>query len=194
MLKPLLFATLLGFAAIAPADETPGIDLELARELHERASALRTGAEARFAAAEPACYERFLVNRCLDRARRERLDSIREARELEIQARRIELADKRRQAEEAGLQTTVGESRRPEPVPTDVPAAMTDEEAQALRARRAAEAERAEALAREEQRRRDAERAQARAQSEAAAASRAERAAADEQRREERIRERGQQD
>jgi colicin import membrane protein len=194
MLKPLLFATLMGFATIAPADETPEIDLELARELHERASALRTEAEVRFAAAEPACYERFLVNRCLDRARRERLDSIREARALEIQARRIELADRRRQAEEAGLQTTVGESRRPEPSPTDFPAAMTDEEAQALRARRAAQAERAEALAREEQRRRDAEREQARAQEEEAAARRAERSAAGDERREERIREREQQD
>jgi colicin import membrane protein len=194
MLRPLLFITLLGFATVAPADERPEIDLELARTLHERASALRAEAETRFAAAEPACYERFLVNRCLDRARRERLDSIREARTLEIQARRIELADKQRQAEEAGLQTTVGESRRPEPTPTDFPAAMTDEEAQALRARRAAQAERAEALAREEQRRRDAERAQARAQEEAAAASRAERAAAGEQLREERIRERGPQD
>lgn len=194
MLKTLLFATLLGFSAIAPAEETLEIDLELARELHERASTLRTEAEARFAAAEPACYERFLVNRCLERARHERLESIREARAMEIQARRIELADKRRQAAEAGLQTTVGESRQPAPAPTDFPAAMSDEEAQALRARRAAQAERAEALAREEQQRRDAQRAQARAQEEAAAARRAEQTAIDAQRREERIRELEQQD
>ncbi len=200
MFKPLLLAALL-FATAAPVGADNGeraeaaieIDLERARMLREQAAALRSEAETRFRVAEPACYERFLVNRCLDNARRERLDAIRQAREMEIESRRIELADKRRQAEEAGLVSGIG-APPPEPAPSTVPSAMTDDEAQALRERRAAEARRAEAQAREERQLRDARRAEERARSAEEAQRRADRAAADAERRERRFEERSRED
>lgn len=64
--------------------------------LREQARQLRDTAEARFRAAEPACYERFLVNRCLDQAREARLADIARARALEIEASQLTLARKQR--------------------------------------------------------------------------------------------------
>jgi hypothetical protein len=193
MLKTLLLTALFATATAAFGEESgipDEIDLAHARALHEQARDLRSRAEADFSAAEPACYQRFLVNRCLDAARALRLDRIREARALEIRARRIELADRQRRAAEAGMPTQVERSEHAIPTPTEISAPPPNDAAEAVRARRAAEAERAEARARAEQAQRDAERQQTRERAEAAAARRAEQAERDRERYDERIRKR----
>ena len=96
-----------GFAlgADAPAAD-PAAEMARAAAMRDEASALRGAAEARFSDEEIACYSRFLVNRCLDKARERRVVEIRKARQLDLEAGRIELADKNRrfaerQAEQA---------------------------------------------------------------------------------------------
>ena len=96
-----------GFAlgADAPAAD-PAAEMARAATMRDDASALRSAAEARFSDEEIACYARFLVNRCLDKARERRVVEIRKARQLDLEAGRIELADKNRsfaerQAEQA---------------------------------------------------------------------------------------------
>jgi len=190
MPKYLLPATLLATSMIAFAAPAADIDLEHARALQERARELRADAEATYDATERACYEQFRVNRCLDEARQARLERIREARALEIEARRIELADKQRRAAEAGLQPPAHGAAPTEARPTAIVPSGDDAAAEAIRSQRAAEAAAAEARAQAERARRDAERAEARAKAEAAAARRAEKAARDRERYDERIRRR----
>ncbi len=96
-----------GFALGADAPEAdPAAEMARAATMRDEASALRGAAEARFSDEEIACYARFLVNRCLDKARERRVVEIRKARQLDLEAGRIELADKNRrfaerQAEQA---------------------------------------------------------------------------------------------
>lgn len=186
----LLSAVLLAAASTAIAEPAAEAALERARALEARARALRVEAEATHDAAARGCHAQFRVNDCLDEARRARLERIREARALEIEARRIELADKQRRAAEAGLQPPAREGAARVPPPTEIEIPGDDPAAEAIRARRAAEAEAAEARARAERERRDAERAEARAKAEAAAARRAEQAERARARYDERIRER----
>lgn len=190
MLKHLLPAALLATSVIAFAASAADGDLEHARALQERARELRADAEATYGATERACYEQFRVNRCLEEARQARLERIREARALEIEARRIELADKQRRAAEAGLQPPAHGTAPTDARPTPIVPPGDDAAAEAIRAQRAAEAAAAEARAQAERARRDAERAEARAKAEAAAARRAEKAARDRERYDERIRRR----
>lgn len=193
MLKTLILITLLAFAAAALGDETSvndDIDLELARALEQQASELRALAESDYRVAEYECHQRFMVNHCLNEAHQLRLERIREARALEIRARRIELADRQRQAAEAGLPTQVESPTRAIPSPTEVSPPPADDAAEAIRARRAAEAAQAEARAQAAQAQRDAERQQARERAEAGAAERAEQAERDRERYDERIRKR----
>ena len=178
-----LLPWLLAFAAAAAAAET---DLERAERLLDDAKALRTAAEEGFRAAEPACYERFLVNRCLAQASDARLEQIRRARAMENEANRIKLADKQRQAAEAGR--VAGEGPTAPATPAESVDIVPDAAAEALRRDREAEARRQEAEAAGAQRERDAAKAQERAKAEAAAARRAEQAARDRARYDERIR------
>lgn len=193
MLKTLILSALLVFATAASGD-APGvadeIDLELARTLDQQARELRARADADLKAAEYDCHQRFMVNRCLNEARQLRLERIREARELEIRARRIELAERQRRAAEAGMPTQAERPRGAIPAPTQIPAPPADDAAAAVQARRAAEAAEAEARARAAQAQRDAERQQARERAEAAAAKRAEQAERSRERYDERIRKR----
>jgi len=191
-LYPLLLAlALMPFpASSADAELAPDIDLERAGALHAQARALRSLAEADFAATEPACYQRFLVNRCLDQARQLRIERIREARELEIEARKIELADKQRRAEQEGLTEQVIERDREIPAQTVIPPMSPDARVEDIRSRREAEARAAEAQAAEQRAQRDAERERSRERDAAAAARRAEQAARDRERYDERIRRR----
>ncbi len=95
----LLLAFLLPAAALAadaPPPADPAADLARAGRMRDEAGALREVAEARFVDEEIECYKRFLVNRCLDQARARHLADIRKARQLDLQAGRIELADKNR--------------------------------------------------------------------------------------------------
>lgn len=180
---PILLALLAPFAF---ADD----DSARADELRLKAKALRAEAEASYTAAQPECYRRFLVNRCLDQAKSARIATIGKARELEIEASRIDLARKQREVEARGLDvapaSTPGAPATPfaDPVPAD------DSAAEAIRRAREDEAVRAEARARELLQQRDAEKARTRAAAEAAAAERAEKAARDRERYDERIRER----
>ncbi|MDR1661995.1 MAG: hypothetical protein LBR95_06165 [Azoarcus sp.] len=69
--------------------------------LRTEAERLRDEADAAYQAAEAACYKRFLVNRCIDDSKAERLAAIRRARALETEAYNLDLAERRRAAAEA---------------------------------------------------------------------------------------------
>lgn len=74
----------------------PATEIARAEKMREEGKALHDVAEARFAQEEAACYERFLVNRCIDQARQRRVTEIRKARALNVEAGRIDLAEKNR--------------------------------------------------------------------------------------------------
>lgn len=191
------------FAALAlpvAAAET-GSEADKARisELRAQAKDLRDEAEATFSATEPGCYRKFLVNRCIDEAKKRRLDTIREARALESEARGIDLAERQRVAAMIREGWPEGE---PQPAPTpDIalppaqvplpspdPAIAIDPERSRLQAEREAAAARNAQAAAASRASRDADRAAARARAEAEAAQRAEAAARDRARYDERIR------
>lgn len=167
-----------------------GDDSTRADELRLQAKALRAEAEASFTAAQPECYRRFLVNRCLDQAKSARIATIGKARELEIEASRIDLARKQREVEARGLDPTPTGVPGAPATPAADPVPADDTAAEAIRRAREEEAMRAEARAREQLQQRDDEKARTRAAAEAAAAERAEKAARDRERYDERIRQR----
>ena len=154
--------------------------------MQARARALREQAESEFVQTEAECYRRVLVNRCLEQARQLRLERIREARALDIEARRIELAHRQQQLEREQRPEQADTTLRPIPQPTEIPQATPDLDAEELRLRREAERLDAEVRAAESRARRDTERRAERERAEAAAARRAERAERDRQRYEER--------
>lgn len=80
-----------------PASDNPG-RIEALRDEAER---LRDEADAVYQTAEAACYKRFLVNRCIDKAKGERLAVVRKARMLEAEAHRLDLVERNRAATEA---------------------------------------------------------------------------------------------
>ena len=91
-------AALCAFFLAGPAlaaDEPPP-DMARAAALRTEAGTIRDAAEARFTDEEIGCYKRFLVNRCLDQAKERRVLEIRRARQMDLEAGRIELADKNR--------------------------------------------------------------------------------------------------
>lgn len=177
-------------ATAALADSASEPDLERARELAQQARALRAEAETTYSTTERTCYEKFRVNRCLEDARQARLEHIREARAMEIESRRLELAVKQRQAAEAGLHAPARDAVRVEPQPAETVPSPDNAAAEAIRAQREADAAAAEVRAQADRARRDAERAESRAKAEAAAARRAEKAERDRERYDERIRRR----
>ncbi len=176
-------------------------------ELEAQAKALRAEAETTYQTAEPDCYRKFLVNRCIDQAKQQRLQTIQRARALEAEAREIDLAQRQRavaevRAPQQGATPTppAAAEALASPLPTP-PAAATvtpvpspeahiapTPAAERIRSNRAQTATEAEAAAQDQQATRDAERAVKRAQTEAEAASRAEATARDRARYEERIR------
>ena len=79
-------------AAAAQATQAAPADPARAEAMRAQADTLERNAEQRFVREEAACYDRFWVNHCLDRARERRLADVREARALNIEARRIERA------------------------------------------------------------------------------------------------------
>lgn len=180
---PLLLAILAPFAF---ADD----DAAHADALRLQAKTLRAQAEANFTRAQPECYRRFLVNRCLDQAKSARIATIGEARKLEIEASRLDLARKQQEVEARGLESAPATEPAVPAQPAGDPVPADDSAAESIRRAREAEAERAEARAREQLQQRDAEKAQARAKAEAAAAERAEKAARDRERYDARLRER----
>ncbi|AWI76728.1 hypothetical protein CEW83_17150 [Parazoarcus communis] len=174
---------------LSQAADSSAADDERASRLKDEAAQLRDQAEATYQATEPQCYERFLVNRCIDAAKQARLDDIRRARALESEARKLELAARQRAADEAMRNNPGAPQQAPATSPAADPTIRATPEAERMRSERskaAAEAEREAVKARATQ---DAERAAERSKAQEAAAQRAEQAARERERYDERIRE-----
>ncbi|MDO8932328.1 MAG: hypothetical protein Q7U97_08045 [Rhodocyclaceae bacterium] len=99
----ILMVTAIFWAGIACAqDGAPLSDAEKqqlqerAQSLHEKADALRAEAEELVATANKACWEKFLVNRCIDNAKKERQEKLVTVRALEKEARDIERSLRKR--------------------------------------------------------------------------------------------------
>lgn len=90
-LSPVLWAQASTSAATVPTPQT----LEQADAQRERSKAMRNEAEQRYAAEQTACYKKFLVNSCLDDAKKRYTQSILEARKLDIPAREFQREAKR---------------------------------------------------------------------------------------------------
>jgi hypothetical protein len=73
--------------------------------LRSEAERLRDEADSAYQAAETKCYKRFLVNRCINAAKSERLLVVRRARELEAEAHSLNLAERNQAAAEAEKKT-----------------------------------------------------------------------------------------
>ena len=176
-------------------------------ELNAQAKALRHEAEATFVATEAGCYQKFLVNRCIDQSKQLRLETIQRARALEAEARKIDLAQRQRAAAEvhaaqranAPASSTQAAPGVPAadvatpaatamPVPAPDAGIAPSPEAERIRAERARDAGQAAAGAEAGRAARDAEKAAKRAETEAEAAARAAAAERDRARYEERIR------
>ena len=199
-----LFAAVLA-SAILPAhaqtEDAAARAAERARAeaLEADGKALRAEAEATYEATVPGCYDRFFVNRCIDQAKKKRLETVKRARELEAESRRLTLAERQRVAAEAGAKaerplTPATPTALPATSPAAVSAPSPDTriapspEAERIRAEREAATRAAETQAARSRAANDAQRAADRRQAEADAASRAQQAAEDRARYDERIR------
>ena len=199
-----LFAAVLA-SAILPAhaqtEDAAARAAERARAeaLEADGKALRAEAEATYEATVPGCYDRFFVNRCIDQAKKKRLETVKRARELEAESRRITLAERQRVAAEAGAKaerplTPATPTALPATSPAAVSAPSPDTriapspKAERIRAEREAATRAAETQAARNRAANDAQRAADRRQAEADAASRAQQAAEDRARYDERIR------
>lgn len=199
-----LFAAVLA-SAILPAhaqtEDAAARAAERARAeaLEADGKALRAEAEATYEATVPGCYDKFFVNRCIDQAKKKRLETVKRARELEAESRRITLAERQRVAAEAGAKaerplTPATPTALPATSPAAVSAPSPDTriapspEAERIRAEREAATRAAETQAARSRAANDAQRAADRRQAEADAASRAQQAAEDRARYDERIR------
>ena len=178
---------LLSLAVSVSHAATETDDADRIAKLKDEAAQLREQAESRYQAIEPECHKRFLVNSCIDAAKQERLDTIRKARALESEARKLDLAQRQRIAAEAMRENPGAPQRASAPAGDAV--IRPQPEAERLRRERERDASIAQ---REEQANRaakDAERASERSKAAEAAAQRAEQAARERARYEERIRE-----
>lgn len=199
-----LFAALLATAVLpvhaqTPAEAARAAERARAEVLEAEGKALRAEAEATYEATVPGCYDRFFVNRCIDQAKKKRLETIQRARALEAESRSITLAERQRVAAEAGARadrplTPAAPNALPA-TPATQPAAPSADtriapspEAERIRAQREANTRAAETEAASKRATADAERAAERRQAEEAAAARARQAAEDRARYDERIR------
>jgi hypothetical protein len=180
------------FQAAASGAELPvtvdaAADPARAAALRNQAGTLREAAEDRFDGENAACYRRFLVNHCIDQARARRLEGIRKARALDLDADHLDLADKNRrydvhQAEKAAdaAKASVERAEQEARARADNEARMQQfahEEAE--RTRRAQEGKTAAVNATIARSQHDADEARRRADEAAEAAVRAEKAAQD---------------
>jgi hypothetical protein len=185
--------------ALAEDEAARAAERERAEALEADGKALRAEAEATYEATVPGCYDRFFVNRCIDQAKKKRLETVKRARELEAESRRLTLAERQRVAAEAGAKaerplTPATPTALPATSPAAVSAPSPDTriapspEAERIRAEREAATRAAETQAARSRAANDAQRAADRRQAEADAASRAQQAAEDRARYDERIR------
>jgi hypothetical protein len=97
---PLLFLVFSGF--VRAETETPAVPqpktIEEADAQRERASKMRSAAKKRYERESAACYEKFLVNDCLDGAKKRRTQTMIEARTLDAPAREFQQNAKRADA------------------------------------------------------------------------------------------------
>ena len=170
-----------------------------AAALEAEGKALRAEADATYEATVPGCYEKFFVNRCIDQAKKQRLETIRRAREFEAEGRRLTLAERQRAA---AAKPATGEAPNAPPPSTALPASPAlapaapsgnavvapSPAAERIRAERAEASREAEAAAARQRAVQDAERAAARRDAEDAAARRARQAEEDRARYEKRLR------
>lgn len=182
-----LFCAACALPALAAEDDA-NATAELARASHmrEEASALRSKADADLAAETQACQARFLVNRCIANAKEARLGTVAKARALEIEARRIELAQQRLDPAVAGRSRTDAPAQPAAPNPLDTLSPPADPAATATRQERNVEAGRAAKAASAARAQKDAEKTRARQAAETDAAARAQSAAQDRARYDER--------
>lgn len=106
-------------AKAAPVSSVEDADARLAAAARERAAT-----EAQFADSERDCYTRFLVNRCLDKAKEKRRTALAGVRAIEVEAshfkraaavarRDAELAEKQRQDEQEAAARAAAPPRKP---------------------------------------------------------------------------------
>ena len=133
-IRPLsIFFLLSGFSLNVLAAEPPAAvpqptTLDEAAAQRKAADRMREAAEARFAEEEAACYKKFLVNSCLEDAKKRYTQSLIEARNLDIPARDFQRDAKRTEAD-------AKEAKRA----ADMPQREVDQRAQAARERLAEE-------------------------------------------------------
>lgn len=177
-IRSLLVATLLfGQMAFAQemsgktGDRPPGAPqtLEEAKAMRAKADTMRTEAEQRHETERNACYSKFLVNDCLESARKNRTRALLEARDIEKVARDFEREAHRQEvdAREAGRaaeaaqreagQQAQGERYREEEAKkaTERERKLAEKEKQAAEGRRRSEAEQAARQAKLEKRAQD---------------------------------------
>lgn len=94
-------------AAVAPPQT-----LEEAKAMRDRADAMRAEAERNYAIAQNACYAKFLVNACLNDAKKEFTRAGLEARPLEQMARDFEREDRRSKSEAKEAQRALDAEQR----------------------------------------------------------------------------------
>jgi colicin import membrane protein len=96
----LLLLILLAGTAAAQQPENPAPDdritrLDRAQRLHNEAAAIREESDRHHLAAQTECWKKFLVNACLDDARKAHMEETVKARALDKEAREIEREVKR---------------------------------------------------------------------------------------------------
>ena len=190
-MRYLPFLVLLSCSALAvePAPAVPQpTTLEAAAAQRQEADRMRKSAEDLFAAEQAACYKKFLVNDCLEDAKKRRTQSMIDARNLEAPARDFEREAHRAEVEAKEAlraketpqreleQKEQGEAHRAEETAraAEREKKLADKEAQAAKARQKAAEEQAKRQAKLEKRNKKiAESAARRAQEEARAAAKA---------------------
>ena len=140
----LCFGLLSGLATVAQGAPTAEQNADWEQRLTRAAELRRAGAERQAAAdklyeeLEPACYKKFLVNRCRDNAYRELTASTREAKRLENEGKAIERQVRKEQFSardvEAAAMAPVREARL-EALEVETAAARTEAEIDEARTR-----------------------------------------------------------
>ena len=101
--RSLLIATMIvvqsAWAQVPEPVAAPTMSLEEAHAQRARAEVLKAEAEKRYAAEQDACYRKFLVNDCLDEAKKIHTESMLKVRELDQAGRQVEREANRRDVE-----------------------------------------------------------------------------------------------
>jgi len=116
-MRILLLLSIFLAGAAGAQDAAPLADAERqqlrdrAKSLHEQAEAMKSEAETSFAAENKACWDKFLVNRCMDNAKKAKQEKLiqahrvkQEARDIERDLRKREFAEREARMAEEGPQ------------------------------------------------------------------------------------------